>query len=102
LCKDFIALSGFRRHVNFAKERRENTAMRKFVVSAIALGFLTSPAFSQKRDDDPLVIMEREKKQQEEAVDKQYKRTIDQTRKAVDAPRNDPWANMRGSNDGKR
>jgi hypothetical protein len=102
LCKDFIALSGFRRHVNFAKQRRGNTAMRKLVVSAIALGFLISPAFAQKRDDDPLVIIEREKKQQAEAVDKQYKRTLDQTRKEVDAPRNDPWAHMRGSNDGKR
>jgi hypothetical protein len=47
--------------------------------------------------------LEKEKKQQTEALDKQYKRTIDQTRKEVDAPRNDPWANMRGSNnDGKR
>jgi len=76
--------------------------MRKLVVSAVALGFLTSPAFAQKRDDDPLVIMEKEKKAQAEAIDKQYKRTIEQTRQEVDAPRNDPWANMRGSNDGKR
>jgi hypothetical protein len=76
--------------------------MRKLVVSAIALGFLTSPAFAQKQDDEPLVIMEREKKQQAEALDKQYKRTIEKTRKEVDAPRNDPWANMRGANDGKR
>ena len=76
--------------------------MRKLVVSAVMLGFLTSPAFAQKQDDEPLVIMEREKKQQTEALDKQYKRTIDQTRKEVDAPRNDPWANMRGASDGKR
>lgn len=77
--------------------------MRKLVVSAVMLGFLTSPAFAQKQDDEPLVIMEKEKKQQTEALDKQYKRTIDQTRKEVDAPRKDPWANMRGSNnDGKR
>ena len=83
-------------------KRRGNAAMRKFVVSTVLLGFLTSPAFAQKRDDDPLVIMEKEKKKQVEAIDKQYKRTIDQTRKEVDAPRSDPWANMRGSNDGKR
>jgi hypothetical protein len=101
LCKDFIVLSGFRRHVNFAK-RQGNTAMRKLVVSAIALGFLTSPAFAQARDDDPIMIQEREKKQEAEKLDKQYKRTMDQTRKEVDAPRKDPWANMRGSNDGKR
>jgi hypothetical protein len=76
--------------------------MRKLVVSAIALGFLTSPAFAQARDDDPIKIQEREKKQEAEKLDKQYKRTIDQTRKEVDAPRNDPWANMRGASDGKR
>jgi len=76
--------------------------MRKLFVSAIALGFLTSPVFAQKQDDDPLVIMEKEKKQRAEELDKQYKRTLNQTRKESDAPRNDPWANMRGSNDGKR
>ena len=76
--------------------------MRKLVVSAIALGFLTSPAFAQARDDDPIQIQEREKKQEAEKLDKQYKRTIDQTRKEVDAPRKDPWANMRGASDGKR
>ena len=39
----------------------------------------------------------------QKALDKQYKRTLDQTRKEGSAPvRSDPWANMRGSNDGKR
>ena len=76
--------------------------MRKLVAGIIALGFLSGPAFAQKKDDDPLVIQEREKKQQAEALDRQYKRTLDQTRKEVETPRNDPWANMRGSNDNKR
>ena len=50
------------------------------------------------------MIQEREKKQQAEALDKQYKKTLDQTRKESDTPRNnDPWSNMRGqNNDGKR
>ena len=78
-------------------------AMRRLVISAIVLGILGTPAFAQKRDDDPLVIMEKEKKQRAEAVDKQYKRTLEQTRKESDAAnRSDPWANMRGPNDGKR
>lgn len=77
--------------------------MKKLVVSAVMLGVLAGPAFAQKRDDDPLVIMEKEKKSRAEVVDQQYKRTLDQTRKESDAaPRSDPWANMRGSSDGKR
>ncbi len=68
------------------------------------LAILSGPAFAQRsRDDDPIMIQERDKKQQAEALDKQYKKTLDQTRKESDAPRNnDPWSNMRGQNDGKR
>lgn len=77
--------------------------MRKLVVSTVMLGLLSGPVFAQQRSDDPIAIKEREKQQQAEALDKQYKRTLDQTRKESDAPtRNDPWANMRGQNDGKR
>jgi hypothetical protein len=83
---------------------QDGKTMRKLVVSAIMLGFLSGPVFAQaSRSDDPIMIKEREKQQQAEALDKQYKRTLDQTRKESDAPtRNDPWANMRGPNDGKR
>ena len=78
--------------------------MKKLVVSTVMLGLLSGPVFAQQsRPDDPMMIKEREKQQQAEALDKQYKRTLDQTRKESDAPtRNDPWANMRGQNDGKR
>jgi hypothetical protein len=78
--------------------------MRKLVASAIMLAILSGPVFAQQsRDDDPIMIQEREKKQQAEALDKQYKKTLDQTRKESDTPRNnDPWSNMRGQNDGKR
>jgi hypothetical protein len=49
------------------------------------------------------MVQERDKQQQAQALDKQYKRTLDQTRKEGGAPvRSDPWANMRGPNDGKR
>jgi hypothetical protein len=79
-------------------------AMKKIVASAIVLGLLGGPVLAQKsRDDDPIMVQERDKQQQAQALDKQYKRTLDQTRKEGSAPvRSDPWANMRGSNDGKR
>ena len=79
-------------------------AMKKIIASAIVLGILTGPVFAQKsRDDDPIMIQERDKQQQAQALDKQYKRTLDQTRKDGSAPvRSDPWANMRGQNDSKR
>ena len=78
--------------------------MKKIVAGAIVLGLLGGPVFAQNsRTDDPIMIQERNKQQQAEALDKQYKRTLDQTRKEGDAPvRSDPWAKMRGPNDGKR
>ncbi|HKS83976.1 MAG TPA: hypothetical protein VJR71_00715 [Pseudolabrys sp.] len=78
--------------------------MRKLLFAAVALGILTPPSFAQKRDDDPLVILDREKKAQADQVDRQYKRTLEQTRKdsAAAAAANDPWANMRAPTDGKR
>jgi hypothetical protein len=78
--------------------------MKKIVASVIALVILSAPVFAQgARPDDPIMIQERDKQQQAQALDKQYKRTLDQTRKESDTPtRTDPWANMRGQNDGKR
>jgi hypothetical protein len=77
--------------------------MKKLVFGAVTLAVLAAPAFAQKKDDEPLQILEREKKQQAEQVDQQYRRTMERTRKDGDtAARNDPWANMRAPNDGKR
>ena len=46
----------------------------------------------------------REKKQQAEQLDQQYKRAMERSRKDADTAsvRTDPWANMRAPNDGKR
>jgi hypothetical protein len=78
--------------------------MKKVVASIILLGILCAPALAQRlKDDDPLMVQERVRKQQIEAVDKQYTRTMGQTRRESDTPvRNDPWSNMRAPNDGKR
>ncbi len=78
--------------------------MKKLVFGAVALVVLAAPAFAQTKDSEPLEILEREKKQQAEQVDQQYKRTMDRSRKDADtaAARTDPWANMRAPNDRKR
>ncbi len=78
--------------------------MKKIVASIVLLGILGTPAFAQRlKDDDPIMVQERNRKQQVEAVDKQYTRTLGQTRRESDTPvRNDPWSNMRAPNDGKR
>jgi hypothetical protein len=78
--------------------------MKKILSGVIALAILSGPTFAQRsRDDDPIMVQERNKQQQAEALDKQYKRTLDHTRRESDTPvRNDPWANMRGQNDSKR
>jgi len=106
LRNDFISLSSSWRHVILGRADALPglKTMRKILLSAVALVILSGPAFAQKsRDDDPIMIQERDKQQQAQALDKQYKRTLDQTRKESDARvRTDPWANMRGQNDSKR
>ena len=78
--------------------------MKKLLFSAVALAILAAPAFAQKRDEEPMQILEREKKQQAEQVDQQYKRAMERSRKGEDAAaaRTDPWSNMRAPNDSKR
>jgi len=51
-----------------------------------------------------LAILDREKKQQAEQLDQQYKRAMERSRKDGDTAsmRTDPWANMRGPTEGKR
>ena len=76
--------------------------MKRLLLGAVALVVLAAPAFAQKKDDDPLMVLEREKKQQAEQLDQQYKRTLDRTRKENETARSDPWANMRAPKEDKR
>src|SRR4029079_3855382 len=78
--------------------------MKKLLFGTVALAVLAAPALAQKKDDEPLQIQEREKKQQAEQLDQQYKRTMERSRKDGDAAstRSDPWANMRAPNDNTR
>jgi hypothetical protein len=75
--------------------------MRKLLSSVVILAILSSSAFAQKKEE-PLEILERDKQRQAEALDKQYKRMMDRSRKDAETPKTDPWSNMRTPNDGKR
>ena len=77
--------------------------MKKLVLAAVTISAFGTPVLAQKQDDSPMAILEKEKQKQAEQLDQQYKRMIDRTRKDETAStRNDPWANMRAPNDGKR
>ena len=76
--------------------------MKRLLFGAVALAVLAAPAFAQKKDDEPLAILEREKKQQAEQLDQQYKRMLDRSRKENETARSDPWANMRAPKEDKR
>jgi hypothetical protein len=76
--------------------------MKRLLFGAVTLAVLAAPAFAQKKDDEPLAILEREKKQQAEQLDQQYKRMLDRSRKENETARSDPWANMRAPKEDKR
>jgi len=80
--------------------------MKKLVLAALALSVLSTPAVAQQgnKDNEPMAILEREKKQQAEQLDQQYSRQMERSRREGNtaAARTDPWANMRAPNDGKR
>ncbi|HXZ46978.1 MAG TPA: hypothetical protein VEH02_09665 [Pseudolabrys sp.] len=77
--------------------------MRRAMVAVVLLAMLTTPAFAQGRGQQqkPELPEDIQKRKDIEAVDQQYKATIKRTQKE-DNVRIDPWANMRGPNDGKR
>ena len=75
--------------------------MKKLAVTAFMLGTLTAPAFAQSKDMEPLELMDRDKKQQADALDKQYKKLMDRNRKESENQKSDPWSNMRAPNEGK-
>jgi hypothetical protein len=77
--------------------------MKRLLFGAVALIILGAPAFAQKKDSEPLEILEREKKQQAEQLDQQYNRQMQRSRRDDEkAARSDPWANMRAPAENKR
>ncbi len=79
--------------------------MRKLTISAIVLALLAGPALAQQprqQQGNPSQQAEEEAKSKNaDAIDRQYKATLDRTRKDVAPVRTDPWSNMRSADDGK-
>jgi len=77
--------------------------MKRVIAVAVVLSALSGLAYAgELPKDDPLVILDNEKKQEHKAVDQQYQRALrSTTEKASDPVRVDPWANMRGADDSK-
>jgi hypothetical protein len=82
-------------------------AIRTIIVGAVLAGGLAGSAHAQDAKapaDTPMQVEEQTKRRDVEAIDRQYKATLQRTRgggSTTAAPVDDPWSNMRGGNDAK-
>src|ERR1700686_2059600 len=75
---------------------------KSLVFCAVMAGWLGGPAAAQEKEKTPFQIEREEKEKEAKRVDQEYKAALERTRKnAVTAPANDPWSNMRGTEDAK-
>jgi O-methyltransferase involved in polyketide biosynthesis len=75
---------------------KEDGAVKRLIIATALLAVLAAPALAQRK---PYSVMSDEEKANEkvnESVDRQYRNTMERTRKDVETP-TDPWANMRGA-----
>jgi hypothetical protein len=80
------------------------TVIRSLIVGAIVAGSFAGPAFAQKPEKTPMQMEQEQKKKDAEAIDKQYKATLDRIKRnetQTEIRANDPWSNMRGPDDSK-
>jgi hypothetical protein len=89
-----------------SKSQNAGIAMKKLIavtVALAALATLTGPVYAQRtKQQTPLQIEEAQRKQERERIEKQYDAALKKTdRSAATSPANDPWANMRGTDDPK-
>lgn len=71
--------------------------MRHVIIGVALLAAWAGPALAQQKPDNALSDEERVEKSVADSVDRQYRATLDRTRKATEEVRVDPWSNMRGS-----
>jgi hypothetical protein len=81
------------------------TVLRAFIIGAVLAGCLAGPVSAQssrKGPSLPATPGDLEKRKEAEAIDKQYKATLERTRKdTVVTPPADPWGGIRGGDDSK-
>jgi hypothetical protein len=76
--------------------------MKRMIAATIVFAALTGIAFAQgMKDDDPIMMDQKQKKKDSEEIDKKYKSTLDKTRKDTATTHADPWSNMSGADDSK-
>jgi hypothetical protein len=74
------------------------TSLRVLIVGAVLAAAMAGIANAQVKDN-PLKLDEIQRRKDDVAVDKQYKATLERTRKEAPETRSDPWQNMRGGDD---
>jgi hypothetical protein len=81
------------------------TVLRALIAGVVVAGCLAGPVSAQQKRQGPAAPAapdDRQKERDAETVDKQYKATLERTRKdVVAAPPADPWQNLRGGDDPK-
>jgi hypothetical protein len=80
--------------------------LKALIAGAVIAGCLAGPSFAQQSKNKglpaPIPQEYLDRKRDEAAVDKQYKETLERTKKdAVPTSARDPWQDLRGSDDSK-
>jgi hypothetical protein len=82
--------------------------LRTIIAGAVLAGCLAGPVYAQGKtqapQETPMQAEEKQKQKDAETIDKQYKSTLQRTRgggSTAATPADDPWSNMRGTNDTK-
>jgi hypothetical protein len=77
--------------------------LRALFVGAMMAACLAGPAFAQNKQHNlPTATEDPQKKKDAEAIDKQYKATLERTRKTkTETTAADPWQNLRDNDDSK-
>ena len=69
--------------------------MRRIIIGLALLAVSAGPTFAQQKPYSALNAEEKVERATADAVDQQYKTTLDKTSKAEGPVRVDPWSNMR-------
>jgi hypothetical protein len=83
------------------------TVMRTLLAGAVLAACCAGPVYAQGRtskgpDATPMQLEDAAKQRDRDSIDKQYRSTLEKTRGATTAARpDDPWANMRSTDDVK-
>jgi hypothetical protein len=78
------------------------TIMRSFIAGAVIAACLSGAAVAEQ--NLPMQQLQDQKKKDAEAIDRQYKSTLERVKKnapTTETRAADPWQNMRGADDSK-